>query len=80
MWGRRSAGPPATTGTPSGTITLFVRAIEKGDIETYINLLPVADRRKVEVAREAMGKQYDETLKTALGGMKRTLAGSEVVR
>lgn len=73
------SGPAATTDTPSGTITLFVRAIEKGDIETYVNLLPAADRRKVEVAREAMGSQYDETLKSALGGMKRTIGGGEVV-
>jgi hypothetical protein len=69
----------ASTDTPSGTITLFMDALERGDVDAYIELLPLADRRRAEMSREAMGEQFDSSLKAAMASMQTAVAGGKVV-
>jgi hypothetical protein len=78
--GGKGTGPvDATTETPSGTITLFVDALERGNIEAYLALLPTEDRRRAEVSRKALGEQFDNGLRSAMDSMRSTVAGCEVV-
>jgi hypothetical protein len=69
----------ATTDTPSGTITLFIDALERGDIDAYIALLPLEDRRRAEMSRKAAGEEFDSSLEGAMDSMKAVVAGGEVV-
>jgi hypothetical protein len=77
--GPGGAAAGATTGTPSGTIILFIDALERGDIDAYIALLPDEDRRRAEMSRKAVGEQFDSSLKGAMDSMKAVVAGGEVV-
>jgi hypothetical protein len=75
--GGGSAG--ATTDTPSGTIILFIDALEGGDIEAYMALLPEKDRLRAETSRQVAGEQFDKTMKSAMQSMERAVAGGKVV-
>ena len=80
---RKAAAPAttaATTATPSGTVTLMLKAMADEDVGAYLALLPEKDRVAAEAGRAAVGKDYDATIVKAIQGLKGTLAGGTVVK